>query len=501
MPLSSQLLKGDVALEAAALYDSSHILPGSSGQAVVKIQQALNLLEQAGLTPDGKFGPGTAAAVLAFKKKRGLIRNDVAGGWTAIVGKGTVAALDRELAEIENRGEGRVKLEPLFINRPVLPDSVFTVKSFNTRGFAETTSISSPVSAKTTSAFPFSPQKLTRFEVNNHAIEIKVGQKGRFRVVNGKGGTVYCDPKIAVVSNPNKPQVSVAGMVSVSETSEEFDVTGLHEGVTTIYFDKPFTLLMDLPLPIALVVRPNIVARDFSVHGIEHNHKPCGRWKEVQWKPRNSFYGHSEGGMTQSLYFSQMCSGCDTPKCVMEKLRKDFQSTMPGYGTLVIAADHLDWYLHGGGREYNEDNYIKAWMKSDNGLKKVMTQLYREIPDKRGKKEGVYEFTQGLYENDDFRNSWGSLDKMHWEFNFDLDECTIWWKDRYEWHPYYPAFTYEYEGKKIFYPPMYDVQAGDDDPRTTNCVHAAAVEMKSQGAADYWMKGQATVPIKDVLLP
>jgi hypothetical protein len=38
---------------------------------------------------------------------------------------------------------------------------------------------------------------------------------------------------------------------------------------------------------------------------------------------------------------------------------------------------------------------------------------------------------------------------------------------------------------------------GDSDPpgRVTNCVHLAAVEMKSSGAADYWMRGHATVPL------
>ena len=33
------------------------------------------------------------------------------------------------------------------------------------------------------------------------------------------------------------------------------------------------------------------------------------------------------------------------------------------------------------------------------------------------------------------------------------------------------------------------------DARDTNCVHAALVELKSGGAADYWMKGEARVPL------
>lgn len=31
--------------------------------------------------------------------------------------------------------------------------------------------------------------------------------------------------------------------------------------------------------------------------------------------------------------------------------------------------------------------------------------------------------------------------------------------------------------------------------RDTNCVHAALVELRSSGAADVWMKGEATVPL------
>jgi hypothetical protein len=35
-----------------------------------------------------------------------------------------------------------------------------------------------------------------------------------------------------------------------------------------------------------------------------------------------------------------------------------------------------------------------------------------------------------------------------------------------------------------------------DAVRPTNCVHAALVELKSGGGAkDYWMKGEATVPL------
>ena len=31
--------------------------------------------------------------------------------------------------------------------------------------------------------------------------------------------------------------------------------------------------------------------------------------------------------------------------------------------------------------------------------------------------------------------------------------------------------------------------------RETNCVHAALVELQTTGASDFWMKGEATVPL------
>ena len=39
------------------------------------------------------------------------------------------------------------------------------------------------------------------------------------------------------------------------------------------------------------------------------------------------------------------------------------------------------------------------------------------------------------------------------------------------------------------------VKFPDDDAREPNCVHAALVELQSGTAADYWMKGEATVPL------
>ena len=104
MPLTSQLFRGDAALEAAANVDSAHITPGARGPHVAKIQTALNILEQGGLTTDGAYGPATATAVLNFKTKRDIVNRAYQTKADDIVGKMTMVALDAAMAA--NGGAG-----------------------------------------------------------------------------------------------------------------------------------------------------------------------------------------------------------------------------------------------------------------------------------------------------------------------------------------------------------------------------------------------------------
>jgi peptidoglycan hydrolase-like protein with peptidoglycan-binding domain len=89
-------------LEAAAQRDSAHVLPGSRGPHVGKIQQALMDLDGAKLARDDSYGPATAAAVLAYKQKRNIINSAYQTKADNIVGKMTVASLDREMFAREN---------------------------------------------------------------------------------------------------------------------------------------------------------------------------------------------------------------------------------------------------------------------------------------------------------------------------------------------------------------------------------------------------------------
>ena len=71
--LQSQLFRGDEKLEAAAASDPAHVTPGAVGEHVKRIQLALDQLDHAHLLPDGIYGSRTAAAVLAYKQRRGIV--------------------------------------------------------------------------------------------------------------------------------------------------------------------------------------------------------------------------------------------------------------------------------------------------------------------------------------------------------------------------------------------------------------------------------------------
>jgi hypothetical protein len=102
MTLQSRPFHGDPNLEAAAVSDSAHILPGAVGKHVSKIQQALMELDKAaidaGELQNSRYGPSTANAVLAYKKNRNIINRSYQTRTDNIVGKMTIAALDSELA-------------------------------------------------------------------------------------------------------------------------------------------------------------------------------------------------------------------------------------------------------------------------------------------------------------------------------------------------------------------------------------------------------------------
>lgn len=101
MALQSKLFKNDPKLEACLVNDSAHVTLGTVGNHVSKIQTALLILENANIAPNelvtSKYGTSTAAAVLAFKRKRNIVNRTYQNQADNIVGKMTIAALDKEM--------------------------------------------------------------------------------------------------------------------------------------------------------------------------------------------------------------------------------------------------------------------------------------------------------------------------------------------------------------------------------------------------------------------
>jgi peptidoglycan hydrolase-like protein with peptidoglycan-binding domain len=99
--LSSRLFRGVTVLEACLVNDRAHVTPGSQGDHVRLIQRALVLLGDKTIPTSeyvaGLYGPRTAAAILEYKKRRSIINFGYQTQPDNIVGKMTIASLDRDV--------------------------------------------------------------------------------------------------------------------------------------------------------------------------------------------------------------------------------------------------------------------------------------------------------------------------------------------------------------------------------------------------------------------
>jgi len=199
--------------------------------------------------------------------------------------------------------------------------------------------------------------------------------------------------------------------------------------------------------------------------GVDHGHSPSGRWAAVQAAPNSSF----------PLNF--ICPGMTPIQLVRAAILKEFRDK-------PIALKHLEWYLRDGrGADYPENDNLRDMLAKDAG---VQAAIREELPP--GRTSGVFttylRIEQSDYTSQDYRFAFGGIDRLDVEVDFTARTVHAWFQDRYEWHPYYPG--------------LYTVFS-DDGARSTNCVHAALVELKSTGAADFWMKGEATAPLSAIV--
>jgi hypothetical protein len=215
-------------------------------------------------------------------------------------------------------------------------------------------------------------------------------------------------------------------------------------------------------------VRPRLVDHRGVVTvfhpGVNHGHGSSGRWSDVQANPNSSFV------------LNHLCPRMTPRELVGVAIAKEFRDK-------PIALDHLNWYLvNGRGADFPEDDNIKEMLEQDAS---VQAAIRTYIPP--GRTSGTFASHLKLEQQDcaiqDFRYAFGAIDCLDFEVDFDAGALHVWFQDRYEWH--------------LVYAGLYTMFA-DDAPRETNCLHAALVELKSTGAADFWMKGEATVPLSAI---
>jgi hypothetical protein len=103
--LQSLLLRDDPQLQACAAHDAAHLIPGSGGAGVGRLQLAMLALGAPAIDlaelKTCQYGPSTAASVLAYKQRRGIVNRSYQQQADNIAGRMTLAQVDRELCALE----------------------------------------------------------------------------------------------------------------------------------------------------------------------------------------------------------------------------------------------------------------------------------------------------------------------------------------------------------------------------------------------------------------
>jgi hypothetical protein len=226
MPLRSKLLAGDPKLEAAAVSDAAHIVPGARGPHVGKLQVALIQLDGAAISQDEVYGPATAAAVLAYKRKRNIVNRSRQTQADNIVGIMTMAALDGEMRAKESIPVGPVRI------RPVDPIP---------RGGAPTLRLGFKIDVD----FPVFP--------NGDFLKIRLVSRttGKLEIVNGANGRVRCtnigksQGKISFAFDPDDLDFLPGTTRLIPGPRGQFSGDPLANGGTVRVTRDPFTIHVD----------------------------------------------------------------------------------------------------------------------------------------------------------------------------------------------------------------------------------------------------------------
>jgi peptidoglycan hydrolase-like protein with peptidoglycan-binding domain len=267
MSLRSRLLSGDPKLEAAAISDAAHIVTGTTGPHVRKIQLALIQLDGANIVPDGVYGLTTAAAVLAYKQKRNIINRSYQTSADNIVGRMTISALDAELLGKELPLSGITRIMPIFpIALPSRPPTAFgfgsglpRVQLFGENLKLDAGSLSASVPG-----------------MQLHSTEI-----GKITVLNGIGKRLVCRHSVnGLVFDPEKPESQQAGSVEITKNPQVFHIRARDPGQTEIVIiGTPGKPLGEIGLTLSIVPSVFIEVKTFfhfldGPKGIKTNRTP-----------------------------------------------------------------------------------------------------------------------------------------------------------------------------------------------------------------------------------
>jgi hypothetical protein len=453
MSLQSRLFRGDPKLEAAAVSDPAHIMRGARGDHVRKIQQALIALDGADLKADGAYGPATAAAVLAYKKKRSIINPSYQTQADDIVGRMTMANLDQEIVKKEPPANAQIQIVPSSFGRrrPTRHPAL----NFLLVG---TPLLGSPVA---------SPAGVGLNIVPSTVMEMSKNSLASFVVLNGWPGEVrVLFDDIAKIA-PDGVLQTLSDRALIMDDIQKFIVRSGSQLGTTPVRATVFDSEASIDITVTGFFTPPVFHPEPDP---PHAHGPSGRYEDVRKNPNNA--PSPVGKILEGL-----CQSTTTPQELVD-------AVIPFvFGDKPTAKQHLDWYLKNGkGKDFVEDDNIKLWLKRDSGIR---SRLKREIfpPGAKPRTQGNFTFGADEFRNDNFQFSFGAIDRVDFEVNLAQDAVRVWFQDRYEWHPVYPFYTFK---------------AGDF-VRTDNCLHAALVELQASGATDFWMKGKAEVPLLQII--
>jgi hypothetical protein len=469
MALISALFQGEVLLERAALQDAAHVTEGAKGNHVSKIQQALNQLDNCALPVDGIYGPSTTRAVLAFKKARNIVNRAYQSVPDGIVGKMTISALDKELHEAESdsglfevivvtptplslKHKPAIAWQPgvEVTNRRALRPQIFGAPSFD----------SGPI------------------------VEIKPGQIATIRIKNGSFRVVWsADSKVASITKGTgllKKTVGSIDLWGVVLKDASIEVKGEQVGGTVILIstidEKSLKVIPERAATLSVtVVVKSVTATEYVKTMVPHNHRPVANWDELLTKIEQPARNDDEKALNQLKIL-----GASPEQIVAGALIGKFRDK-------PIAYEHLRWYLTDGrGQEFNENaNIIKLMTIDYNFQERIRASILAQSQTAGGasRGSGTTFISQTDYSEQDFRFAFGTIELVSYSYDFVAKTFKVWFLDSYEFHPVCPGFYVEHE---------------DDGVRPTNLVNAALVQLKEKGAADFWMRGEATFPLKQL---